>query len=98
MVDHDRTVDHGRTPEDRSRPQRPLLGRYARVGGPSPSVVGNHTGPPAVIIDKLHPAHHQRAGIDYRMRGDLKHLRTEQVDAAIISAQPGWRRRGSGPL
>ncbi|MGY1705510.1 phospholipase D-like domain-containing protein [Geodermatophilus sp. SYSU D00697] len=52
------------------------------------------TYPPAVLIDKLAPAHHQRAGIVYRMRGDLKQLRTKHVDAAIIAAQPGWRRRG----
>ncbi len=52
------------------------------------------TDPPAVIIDKLQPARHQRAGIVYRMRGDLKQIRTKEVDAAIISAQPRWRRRG----
>ncbi len=52
------------------------------------------TYPPAVIIDKLEPAHQQRAGIVYLIRGDLKRVRTKHVDAAIIAAQPGWRRRG----
>ncbi|SNS13329.1 hypothetical protein SAMN06893096_102164 [Geodermatophilus pulveris] len=52
------------------------------------------TDPPAVIVEVLRPAHHQRAGIVYRMRGDLKQLRRNRVDAAIMAAQPGWRRRG----
>lgn len=51
------------------------------------------TSPPAVIEGKIPPASKQRPGLIYVVRGDLRSLRTRDVEAAIRSAQPTWRRR-----